>query len=213
MLLENICAILVELLNNKTHITHFMNKKIILILLLMVLLIGGGFLFSKKQKLIDNIVPVTTETVGDFVKTLDNTVTYKSSTGPETVTVVYSPDGQNVIVDAPVLGISGATFKIAESASGARYLSQDGKTELWNKGDEIMINIADKNVFSGKNTTIKKTTCTDNGKTYKEGDVLKEVHDDNGNVGTLADAAYVCTSGEWLVVADGSEGVKVPPAL
>lgn len=110
------------------------------------------------------------------------------------------------VLNAKHLNFENLYMSIAESASGARYLSQDGKVEFWEHQGEATVSVDGTKIFVGKsiNTNV---SCNANGKTYKDGDTVKQIE----GKGILADAHYVCKNGSWTIVGDGSEGVKLPP--
>lgn len=141
-----------------------------------------------------------------IVDGINNFATYGS--GVDILTANYRIKANTVILNSEKLSLNNVELKIAESGSGARYLSPDGKIEFWEHQGEATVKVDGKEVFVGKNTNIKTVSCFDGGKEYKDGDSLRKLSD---KPGILADASYVCKSGEWVIIGDGSEsGIKPP---
>jgi putative hemolysin len=130
----------------------------------------------------------------------------KYSDDKNQVSAAFFVKENTAILNAKHLNFENLFMNIAESASGARYLSQDGKVEFWEHQGETTISVGGKKMFVGKIATTK-VGCNANGKIYKEGDIVNQIE----GQGVLADANYVCKNGSWVVVGDGSEGMKLPP--
>ncbi len=70
--------------------------------------------------------------------------------GTDMVKVIYRLFDHTALVDASVFQLQMVDLKLAESASGARYLSADKKIEFWEHQDEGTLSIDGKQVFIGK---------------------------------------------------------------
>jgi putative hemolysin len=132
----------------------------------------------------------------------------KYSDDKNQVSVAFFIKENTATLNAKHLNFENLFMNIAESASGARYLSQDGKVEFWEHQGEATISIDGKKIFVGK-IILANLTCNANGKVYKEGDFVNQIE----GKGILADANYVCKNGSWVVVGNGSEGIKLPPKI
>ena len=118
-----------------------MNKKILLALLLAVVILGATYYIVVRQ----NQSPTPAEVV-DFEAVVVN---YTGENG-EVITVNY-PDIDTAVLTG--LGYDSLIFKIAISASGARYVNEDEDMVLWNKGDEVTVFRGDDTLFFGTATT------------------------------------------------------------
>ena len=85
-----------------------------------------------------------------LIEGVNNYVVYKNSSSGVSVGANFRIKTNSVILDSKELGISYNELKQAESGSGIRYLSVDGKIEFWEHQGEVTITKEGKQIFVGK---------------------------------------------------------------
>ncbi len=120
-----------------------MKKIILFIIAVLVLIFIARFAFQAK-----NIKqPVAGNTAEKQTEAVTSTVKFTDPVSKETVTVVFDQTNNKVTISG--LSFQNLDLSPAVSGSGARYLDESGKVEVWVRGESITISENDKQIFTG----------------------------------------------------------------
>lgn len=130
------------------------NKKLFILLLIIVIGVVGYLLFSNKspkQSVTDNSAQenssVESTTDNTAKEDIEKTFTFTSPTSKESVAMTFSADGETATLNG--LGYESISLDVATSGSGARYVNAAEQLEVWNRGEEVTISRAEKEIFTG----------------------------------------------------------------
>lgn len=138
------------------------NKKLVIGVLILVVIGVGYYLVAGKNKN-QQEVTIQNEASSSMSEGDEdgNVVTYKDPTTKESVTIAFLPDGQSATLNG--LGYNAISLTVATSGSGARYVNEGEGLEVWNRGDDVTISRAEKEIFVGNvggMTTAEKLTAS-----------------------------------------------------
>lgn len=120
-----------------------MKKSILLGGAVLVLVLVAWFVFqtkNTKQPVVERPAEKTTEVITSTSKFTD-------PVSKETVTIVFNQTDDTAVLSG--LSYTDLKLRSAVSASGARYLDESGKTEVWLRGESVTISQNDTQVFAG----------------------------------------------------------------
>lgn len=122
-----------------------MNKSVIIVAALLLLLALFWWAFQPAPTAQPAVVTLPPEPPEVVV----NTILYNSIETQQSISVAYVQD--QAVLDG--VSYEGLSLTQTESASGARYLSADGRVAVWNKGDMVTVYENDEPIFEGQATT------------------------------------------------------------
>lgn len=141
------------------------NKKLVIGVAILIAVVAGYLLFINKNHKPPavNVPDKEGVTVGEeeTASNQEKTFTFTSPTTKENVSLTFSADGQTASLSG--LGFEATPLSVATSGSGARYINDGEKLEVWNRGDDVTISRAEKEIFTGNIgglTEVEKLTAS-----------------------------------------------------